>query len=210
MSRRSAGRGTSVAREQQQAQLARAARARALRRLAGGAVAVAALVGAVVGLAVSSGGSPASGAAREGAVAPDGSFVEADGQARTVASLRGTPTLLWFVSTWCSSCQAGTRAMAHYIKEFERRGVRVVELELYEDLGQAGPSIDSFAQEFAGPAAADRDWRFGVASASLTSTYDPENYLDIYYLLNSQGRITYINSSPAATIEPLLSHVDAL
>jgi len=187
-------------------------RAAVIRRLVGLGVAAAAVVGLVVALALGGGGGgkPGAVAASEGAPAPEGTFLEADGKAQTVASLRGKPTLLWFVSTWCSSCQAGTRVMAEYIDKFQRHGVRVVELELYEDLGQPGPSVAEFARQFAGPAAANQDWRFGVASAELTRRYDPEDYLDIYYLLDSQGRIAYINSSPAATIEPLLAHVKAL
>jgi thiol-disulfide isomerase/thioredoxin len=73
--------------------------------------------------------------------APDGTFTALSGQNVSVTSLRGKPTLLWFVSTWCSSCQAGTSAMAHDLAELKAAGVRVDEVELYRDLGQSGPAI---------------------------------------------------------------------
>jgi cytochrome oxidase Cu insertion factor (SCO1/SenC/PrrC family) len=145
-----------------------------------------------------------------GSVAPDGTFVTMSGQEMSVASLRGHATLLWFVSTWCSSCQAGTQAMASEIGTFRRAGVHVVELELYNDLGQPGPDVASFARTYGGNAIADPDWTFGDASRRLSQTYDAQSYLDIYYLLNAEGRIVYINGSPAASMPQLLSQVRQL
>ncbi|HLG92239.1 MAG TPA: TlpA disulfide reductase family protein, partial [Acidimicrobiales bacterium] len=140
-----------------------------------------------------------------GSVAPDGTFSLADGRTRSVSSLRGRPTLLWFVATWCPSCQVGTRALAARIGDLARSGVRVVELELAGDLGQAGPDAASFSRQFAGAAASDPDWTFGVASAGLSRAYDPANYLDVYYLIDSSGRVRYVNSSPATTMGDLLA-----
>src|SRR5579875_2918711 len=109
--------------------------------------------------------------------APDGTFTTISGQTERVASLRGQPTLLWFVTTWCDSCQAGTRTMSAQLDALRATGVRVVELELYQDLGQ---------------------------------TYDPQSYLDIYYLLDEHGRIVYVNSSPSASMPELLAQARAL
>lgn len=145
-----------------------------------------------------------------GAPAPGGTFTTSTGATRTVSSLTGQPTLLWFVSTWCSSCQAGTQAMASQIHTLAGLHVRVVELELADDLGQPGPSITAFAHQLAGPAATNPDWIFGVASTALTTTYDPASDLDIYYLLDSTGHITYINSSPAATMVQLIDRAERL
>jgi cytochrome oxidase Cu insertion factor (SCO1/SenC/PrrC family) len=142
-----------------------------------------------------------------GAKAPNGSFTTSSGTDATIASLRGHPTLVWFVATWCSSCQAGTQALSGQIGNFAARGVRVVELELADDLGQPGPGIASFGQQYAGAAYTNPDWTWGVASAGLTTAYDSAGYLDIYYLLDSSGHIVYVNSAPGSTMGPLLVEV---
>jgi len=140
-----------------------------------------------------------------GALAPDLTFTTVSGQRLSVADLRGHPALLWFVTTWCSSCQAGTQVMAQDVGRLAADGVRVVELELYGDLGGPGPDIATFGRQNAGPAFADPDWIWGSASRRMSLAYDPAGYLDIYYLLDTHGRIRYVNSSPAATMPDLLA-----
>jgi thiol-disulfide isomerase/thioredoxin len=167
----------------------------------------------VASIAVASAGgsnSAATNATSVAALAPDGGFTTTSGANQTVSSLRGQPTLLWFVTTWCSSCQAGTQAMASQISTLGAHRVRVVELELANDLGQPGPRITDFGQQLAGAGYHNPNWTFGVASAVLTTTYDPAGYLDIYYLLDGSGRIAYTNSSPAATMSQLLGAVSKL
>jgi thiol-disulfide isomerase/thioredoxin len=144
---------------------------------------------------------------RVGAAAPNGSFTTVAGATKTIASLRSQPTLVWFVATWCSSCQAGTQAMASQIGDFAAHGVRVVELEMAGDLGQSGPSIGYFGQQLAGAAYTNSDWTWGVASSGLTSTYNPHGYLDVYYLLDASGHIAYVNGSPGSTMGQLLGEV---
>lgn len=174
--------------------------------LAGGG----ALAGLAVVLVLALGGVHSTPATGIGALAPDGAFTTVAGTSESVASLRGRPTLLWFVSTWCSSCQAGTQAMAGNIATLAARNVRVVELELADDLGQPGPAIGDFGRQLAGPAYGNPDWTFGVASAGLTRAYDAAGYLDVYYLLDPSGHIVYINSSPASTMASLLAQTSRL
>ncbi|MGH3279288.1 MAG: peroxiredoxin family protein [Trebonia sp.] len=175
------------------------------RWLAWGALvsAVVAVAGVVTGLhlAGSSPGKPPA----AGAAAPDGTFTTEHGSTTDIATLRGHPTLLWFVTTWCSSCQYGTHVMAQNIGKLRALGVRVEEVELYADLGQQGTPIGRFATVLAGTQASNPDWSFGTSSAGLTGTYDPKGYLDIYYLLNAHGTITYVNSSPGATMPQLIA-----
>jgi thiol-disulfide isomerase/thioredoxin len=191
-------------------QRARRQRARRWRWTIGGGFTAAVAVAVALGLAASSRTPSRPPAAAVGAPAPDGVFSTTRGATETVASLRGRPTLLWFVSTWCPSCQAGTQAMAAQIGRLSAMHVRVVELELAGDLGQAGPTIETFGRQLAGAAYADPDWIFGVASTGLTTTYDPASDLDIYYLIDSSGRIRDVGSSPAATMSQLLSHAAGL
>lgn len=189
-----------------------AGRARVRLRWMGGAGAALVVLVVVVIILVASGGSgpPATKTTRIAAVAPDGSFSTTSGATQTVSALRGQATLLWFVSTWCSSCQAGTQAMASRIGYFAAHHVRVVELELADDLGQSGPSITEFAKQLAGPGYRNPNWTFGVASAPLTTAYDAPGYLDIYYLLDASGRLAYTNGSPGTTMSQLLGAVSKL
>jgi cytochrome oxidase Cu insertion factor (SCO1/SenC/PrrC family) len=182
---------------------------------AAAAAVVAVIAGVVLGVHAASGpaatsasGGGGSGSAalpKVGQQAPDGTFTTVSGKTVSVASLRGKPTLLWFVSTWCSSCQAGTSTMAQNVAKLAADGVRVEEVELYQDLGQQGPSITDFGKTLAGASYTSPDWTWGTSSAALTRAYDPASYLDIYYLLNAKGQITYVNSSPAATMPQLLA-----
>jgi thiol-disulfide isomerase/thioredoxin len=223
--RPTAGRRAQPARRSPSGRARRKAAAAVARRrrwgLLGAGGALVALAAAVLGLhfastaRASSGAGPSSpsGSATGPAVgetAPAGTFTTLSGHVLDVASLRGHPTLLWFVSTWCSSCQAGTVAMAHALPTLEADGVRVDEIELYEDLGQSGPSMRQFARALAGPELSSPAWTFGVSSASLTRVYDPRAYLDIYYLLDANGRIVYVNGSPAATMSQLLAAAKSL
>lgn len=140
-----------------------------------------------------------------GHLAPEGTFTTTTGRQVSVGSLRGHPTLLWFVSTWCSSCQAGTQVVAQNLDRLRAEGVRVVEVELYRDLGQPGPGIAQFGRQLAGSAYGDPDWIFATSTQALTRTYDPGSYLDIYYLIDARGHIAAINGSPAATMSTILT-----
>src|SRR5581483_10890036 len=96
----------------------RAAQKRKKRRLRyGGTAAVLALVVIVVVLAVArhdstSSASTAIAHPALNAVAPDGTFTTQSGTTASIESLRGHPTVVWFVATWCPSCQTGTLSVA--------------------------------------------------------------------------------------------------
>ena len=164
--------GTPTRLRRRERHAARAQAAKVRRRIWGWAVAGVAGV-AVLGLALglhfaaaqSSGprvGSPPA-PPTVGHRAPDDTFTALSGTTESVASLRGQPTLLWLVTTWCSSCQAGTELLAQNIATLHADGVRVEEIELYRDLGQSGPSIASFARTFAAAQATNPDWAWGTS-----------------------------------------------
>jgi thiol-disulfide isomerase/thioredoxin len=192
--------------QRRRANAARAQTQRQRRWLSRGAIAMAVAAAIAIVIVVTAANSTKTQAA-SGQTAPDASFTTTTGQTETVSALRGQPTLLWLVTTWCSSCQAGTQAMAQQIPTFAAHHVRVVELEVANDFGQSGPPITAFGQQLAGSAYNNPDWVWGTASSPLTQKYDPSGYLDIYYLLDRQGRVAYVNSSPGATMGQLLSEV---
>lgn len=139
-----------------------------------------------------------------GSSAPAGTFTDLQGHTVSLAAFHGKPTLLWFVTTWCSSCQAGTQTMAQHIEQLRADGVKVVELELYHNLGGSGPSVRNLATTYAGKASHNTDWTWGMASQQMSYRYDPKGYLDIYYLVDAQGHIRYINGAPASSVGDLL------
>jgi hypothetical protein len=199
-----------------QAAASRQRRARRVRwTIAGAAAAVLAAVITVIAVAAggrgagSAGGStgqPAASLPAARSLAPAGSFTTVGGAARAISSLRGHPALVWLVTTWCPGCQAGTAAMPGDLARLRGRGITVVELEDYADLGQPGPGMAAFGPRYAGAAYRDPGWVFGTASAALTRAWNPQGYLDSYYLLDAAGRIAYINSGPASTMTQLLAH----
>lgn len=112
--------------------------------------------------------------------APNGPFTAIAGEPTSVRALRGQPVLLWFVTTFCGSCQVGTQPVTQQIGQFAAQHVKVVELELSDNLGGGGPDIATFARTNAQTSLTNRSWLWGTASQQLTSTYDPDNHLDIY------------------------------
>lgn len=182
-----------------------------------GAVAVVA-VGAVLGLVLSSGGNtPASmgpglkAAPMVGSIAPAGTFTTLAGQQESISSLRGTPIMVWLVTTWCPVCQAGSQAMnSDLAAKLATMHVRVVELELYGDLGHPNQSMRAFVNKYAGMGNHGSNWVFGKASSALSRAYNPKGMMDIYFLVDSTGHIRYVNSGPATTQSQILSHAAAL
>ncbi len=72
--------------------------------------------------------------------------------------------------------------------------------------------MTGFARQLAGAAYHAPDRTFGTASQALTRCYNPQGYLDVYFLLDSAGRVAYIGSASASTMSQLpgprrLAHV---
>jgi hypothetical protein len=139
-----------------------------------------------------------------GITAPTVSYTTPAGASQTLDLHHGQATLLWFVTTWCAHCQQGTQAVASNLDVLSADGVRVVELESYHDFGRKGPSIAAFGRQYAGAAFASPHWSWGEASKKTTRAYDPGGYDNVYYLIGTNGHITYVNASPAATMQALV------
>ncbi|MDE2573638.1 MAG: redoxin domain-containing protein [bacterium] len=144
------------------------------------------------------GAASAAGELSAGGAAPAFTYRLIDGKTLTPAALRGHPYVLWLVATWCPSCEGGTAVMAQHIDELRSRGVRVVEVEVANDLGYPGPPLTAF-QKAAGMAAASPNWYWGELTETQTRLLDPHAYPDIYYLVDAHGRIVAIDGAPAAT-----------
>lgn len=174
-------------------------------RLAALRIALVATLAAAAGASAAAASSPA--VLSVGAPAPGGSYTTIDGSAGSVAALHGHTVLLWFVTTWCQHCQAGTRTLASAIDRLTTHGVQVVELESSGNFGRSGPSLAAFRKTYAGSAATNPQWTWGTASKAMTEAYDPGGYDNVYYLVEPDGHISYVNASPSATLPKLMTAV---
>jgi len=141
--------------------------------------------------------------------APNGTFTTPSGTTATIASLRGTPTMVWFVAGGCASCAASIPAVAAHFDQLRAAGVRVLTLGLYGDFAAGDKGVTqllSFGREAAFNEPITRPgWEWGMASESLSLAYDPAGIPDLYVLIGPAGGIRYRNSVPDSTMSELLT-----
>ena len=143
-----------------------------------------------------------------GSLAPNGELILTNGTVRDISYFRGEPVLIWFVATWCPSCAVGVYTLNNTISFFIDHHVTVIIVQLYNNLGYSGPNIIQFILESGGEYAYEHGYIIpAVSTYKLTKTYDPWGYPDIYYLINSNGKIVYINSEPTVTLHQLMGAV---
>lgn len=126
-----------------------------------------------------------------GNIAPNYAFQLENGTYSSISSYYGKPILLWFVATWCSTCAQGNEALASNLVFFQQHGVKIVELEQYNDLGSPGMPISQFISKYGNN---NTYVQGGVAGYNMTVAYNtpPTFQLDIYYLISPTGKILYV------------------
>jgi len=121
--------------------------------------------------------------------APDFNIYLIDGSKARLSDFFGRPILLWFVTTWCPSCQIGAKLLSSYYSSLHSKGIIIITILLYNNMGIEGPNLREFAINYAG--GFKEGWLFGESDESTTKIYNPNNYLDILYLINRNGIIIY-------------------
>ncbi|EQD77453.1 alkyl hydroperoxide reductase/ Thiol specific antioxidant/ Mal allergen [mine drainage metagenome] len=125
---------------------------------------------------------------QNGKLAPDFTFTDLQGNSHSLSGYQGTPVVLWYVALFCGSCIQGSQLFAQqYYSQYHGAGVTLLEVESYNDLGQSGPSLAAFASQVG--YSDQPGWILGSSSSDGTNTYNPNGYLDVYYVLNAQGTI---------------------
>ena len=140
-----------------------------------------------------------------GGPAPDIDFTATDGNQRRLSEFSGQPVMLWFYASWCPTCQVGTVAVAEKIDQLKQAGVQIIQLQLYDNLGYPGPSIEDFAKRYAGSVTPSSNWLWGQASLEASFTYDPQGYPDIYFLIDRDGIIRAIEPAPNVTMNKIMA-----
>jgi peroxiredoxin len=119
-----------------------------------------------------------------GAPAPDFSVRALDGRRITLRDVRGSPTLLFFMASWCGSCLAEAEALGRIHDELAGRELRIIAVDV--DPTSSPELVRQFAEAAGGPRyvfALDEDGRtartFGVAT------------LDTTIIIDREGRIAY-------------------
>ncbi|GAC1550199.1 MAG: hypothetical protein NVS3B16_24420 [Vulcanimicrobiaceae bacterium] len=131
-----------------------------------------------------------------------------NGRELSPSALRGRRYVLWMVASWCSSCEAGSGVVGQHIAALRNRGILVVEMRLANDLGAPGPGLQQF-QKSVGMNAASPNWYWGELSEKQTLALDSKGYPDIYYLVDSDGKVAAIAGNPAVTWDRIASFAAA-
>jgi hypothetical protein len=151
---------------------------------------------------------PAS-ASTVGTLAPNGTYTTPSGTIATISSLRGQPTMVWFVAGGCASCQASIPAVASHLAQLRAAGLRVLTLGLYGAFASGRKGVAQllgFGRDAAsGEVITHAGWEWGMASKALSVAYDPSGTPDVYVLVGPNGHIRYRNSVPDSTMRSLLA-----
>jgi hypothetical protein len=138
-----------------------------------------------------------------GSAAPDFQVQLINGTITRLNDFRGHAVLLWFVTVGCSSCGVGAQLLSQqYYSQLHEEGVTILTVQLYKNLGLEGSSFSEFASQFGGTR---QGWLFGTSNQDTTYTYDPKALLDIYYTLDSQGRIIASGAGLAVDLQSIVS-----
>ncbi len=123
-----------------------------------------------------------------GQPAPGFTFTTMNGTSSSLSIYQGHPVVLWWITSWCTSCQDGTKLFAqNYYSQYRSAGVVLLQVESYNNLGQAGPDLNTFASSYG--YSGQSGWVLGLGPQGATTTYNPSAYLDFYYVISSQGII---------------------
>ena len=75
----------------------------------------------------------------------------------------------------------------NYYNQYNSSGVVLLQIESYNNLGQSGPDLRTFASSYG--YVGQKNWVLGEGSQSGTATYNSAGYLDYYYVISSQGNV---------------------
>jgi cytochrome c biogenesis protein CcmG/thiol:disulfide interchange protein DsbE len=156
--------------------------------------------GAFLAAAVLALAAPALAIPRPGDVMPPFTLTTADGKTISNASLRGKPVYLNFFATWCGPCRVETPSIVTLSKKYASRGLRVVGVDVGENVGKA----QGFARDFSVPYALAID-----PDSTTRSTYGGGLYFPLHVFIDAKGvvRLYHPGEMSASDIEAAIAHI---
>jgi hypothetical protein len=121
---------------------------------------------------------------------PNFSFTLLDGTNTTLSNYYNSANhtiLLWLVATWSSYTTTGLSSLnSTYYSQLNAKGVIILVVELYNDMGKSGPTLSQLANQYGG--AGKSNWFFGTENSNV-STINPRYDIAVFYLLSPNGII---------------------
>lgn len=154
-------------------------------------LAVAALIGAVaiaMTLVLNSPRTQPSIGAAVGQQAPGFSLGTLDGADVSLASLRGTPSVVWFTAAYCLPCQEGARTLARILDDIGPDRVRVV--MVFVDPTESDAEIAAWGDRYGRP-----EWTYARGDLAVIRAYEV-TALDTKLLLDADGVVRAGDSLP--------------
>jgi thiol-disulfide isomerase/thioredoxin len=134
--------------------------------------------------------------------APEGLFVS-QGKVVPIEKYRGHKVMLWLFSTWCHTCVVAAKSLEKNNAELQKSGLVILALRNHKNGGNPGLSIEQFIEKFAASMTQAENWILGEATAQLDNSYNAHHYADVYFLIDEQGMVQVVSTSPAATLSSI-------
>lgn len=119
-----------------------------------------------------------------GNIFPDFSIVDIEGASLSNKSLKGSPTIVWFTTTWCTPCQIGAKKVAEFNKEL---GGKLNILVFFVDPRESENDLRNWRNKYA-----DTDWKLAFNNGLAEKI--GIQFLDSKYLLDKDGVIRDFNT----------------
>lgn len=117
----------------------------------------------------------------EAGEAPSWSFTDTEGQTHSANSSQGSPTVLFFFATWCSSCRAMTDDLAQVHAQYEADGVDLYSISW--DPSESDSDFEAWKERY------DQPWPHGKDPASsIAKTFGVRSQSSVV-VLDSDGHV---------------------
>jgi cytochrome c biogenesis protein CcmG/thiol:disulfide interchange protein DsbE len=154
----------------------------------------------VLAAAVLALGAPALAIPRPGDAAPPFNLQSSDGKTVSNVTMHNRPVYLNFFATWCGPCRVETPSIVALSKKYAARGLRVIGIDVGENMGKA----QGFAHDFSVPYALAVD-----PDSSTRATYGGGLYFPLHVFIDAKGIVRYYHPGEmsAAEIETAIAHI---